>query len=155
MRRVLLRKEGKRQVKISAQGLAITKAHEGCKLKAYLDTGGVWTIGYGHTRGVKPGDTCTQAQADAWLLEDMAVAQFDVNDRVKVTLNQNQFDALASFVFNIGGDQFRTSTLLRKLNEGDYAGAAEQFPRWIHDNGKVINGLVARRADEKALFLAE
>jgi lysozyme len=142
-------------MKISAEGLAITKAHESCRLKSYPDTGGVWTIGWGHTRGVKPGQTCTQAQADAWLVEDMGAAERDIANMVTVPLNQNQYDALADFVFNIGGPQFAESTLLRKLNEGDYIGAAEQFKRWIHDNGKIVNGLIARRADDKALFLAE
>lgn len=140
-------------MKISSAGLALTKGHEGCRLKAYLDTGDVWTIGWGHTRGVKEGDTCTQEQADAWLNEDNDIAERDVNELVKVPLTQNQFDALVDFVFNIGRTQFATSTLLRKLNAGDYVGAANQFGRWIYDNGKIINGLVARRSDTRDLFM--
>jgi lysozyme len=144
-------------MKISAAGLELLKGHEGLRLKAYLDTGDVPTIGYGHTRGVKMGDTCTKEQALQWLDEDADIAENDVNRLVKAPfgLNQNQFDALVSFVYNIGGDEFSTSTLLRKLNAGDYTGAAKQFGRWIYDNGKIVNGLVLRRADERELFLRE
>lgn len=140
-------------MKISASGLALLKGHEGCRLKAYLDTGDVWTIGYGHTHGVKAGDTCNADQALAWLDEDADTAERAVNQLVTTALTQNQFDALASFVYNIGRPEFFTSTLLRKLNAGDYTGAAAQFGRWIYDNGKIVNGLVARRADERDLFL--
>jgi lysozyme len=141
-------------MKMSHNGLQLLKGHESCRLKAYIDTGGVPTIAWGHTRGVKFADTCTQAQADAWLIEDLAVAEHDVDRLVTVHLTQNQFDALVDFVYNIGGDQFASSTLLKRLNNGEYQAAAEQFGRWIYDNGKIINGLVLRRADEKALFNA-
>lgn len=142
-------------MKISAAGLELLKGHEGLRLKAYLDTGGVPTIGYGHTKGVKMGDTCTKEQALKWLDEDADSAENDVNRLVTVPLNQNQFDALTSFVYNIGGDEFSTSTLRRKLNACDYIGAANQFGRWIYDDGKIINGLILRRADERELFLLE
>jgi Phage-related lysozyme (muraminidase) len=140
-------------MKVSAAGLDCIKGHEGLRLKAYLDTGGVWTIGYGHTAGVKEGDTCTPEQAYAWLDEDADIAERAINQLVKVPLTQNQFDALVSFVYNIGRPEFFTSTLLRKLNAGDYTGAAGQFGRWIYDNGKIINGLVLRRSDERDLFV--
>lgn len=140
-------------MKTSASGLSLLKAHEGCRLKAYMDTGGVWTIGYGHTEGVRAGDTCTQAQAEAWLVEDVVDAEKQVGNGVRVPLTQNQFDALVSLVYNIGGGAFFSSTLLRKLNAGDYTGAAGQFTRWIFDNGMIVNGLVLRRSDERALFL--
>lgn len=139
-------------MKISAAGLELLKVHEGLRLKAYLDTGGVPTIGYGHTRGVKVGDTCAKEQALTWLAEDVSDAERDVNLYVHVPLKQNQFDALVSFVYNIGGARFATSTLLRKLNDGDYVGAAGQFVRWVYDNGRIINGLALRRADECELF---
>lgn len=148
---------------VSSSGLALMKGHEGCRLKAYLCSAGVWTIGYGHTRGVKEGDTCTQRQADDWLLEDSGFAEKAVNDEVKVSLTQNQFDALVSFVYNVGVGRrltdpkgpagFLGSTLLRKLNAGDYTGAADEFSKWVRGGGKILNGLVARRADERALFL--
>lgn len=141
-------------MKISASGLALLKRHEGCAFKAYLDTGGVWTIAYGHTRGVKEGDTCDADQAVAWLDEDADEAKRAVNQLVTVPLSQNKFDALVSFVFNIGRPAFFTSTMLRKLNASDFAGAALQFGRWVYDNGRIINGLVARRTDEKDLFLS-
>lgn len=139
-------------MKVSENGLKVIKESEGLRLKAYRDTGGVWTIGYGHTRGVKPGNRITMEVADAYLKADVRSAESDVSSLVKVELNQNQYDALVSFVFNIGHEQFSGSTLLRKLNTGDYSGAAAEFPRWRHDNGKVIAGLVTRRAKERDLF---
>lgn len=140
-------------MKISASGLALLKGHEGLSLVAYLDTGGVWTIGYGHTKGVKEGDACTPDQAVAWLDEDADDAELCILMHVIVPLTQNQYDALVSFVYNVGNGSFIGSTLLRKLNAHDYTGAADQLKRWIHDNGKIINGLVARREDERALFM--
>jgi lysozyme len=142
-------------MKTSPAGLALIKVYESCRLKAYLDTGKppVPTIGWGHTKGVKLGDKCTQAQADAWLVEDMASAERDIARLVTVPLEQHQFDALVSFVYNLGGTNFATSTLLRKVNARDYAGAAGQFGRWIYDDGVIQNGLVLRRADERSLFL--
>ena len=141
-------------MKMSSQGLATLQTFEGCRLLAYRDGGGVWTIGYGHTRGVADGLTCLQAQADAWLAEDLAPAEQGVARLVQVPLVQGQFDALASFAFNCGVAAFAASTLLRKLNARDYVGAADEFPRWVRDaQGNVEPGLVARRAQERALFL--
>jgi lysozyme len=141
-------------MKTSPQGLAMLQSFEGCKLSAYRDGRGVWTIGYGHTRGVAEGLTCLQAQADAWLAEDIAPAEQGVTRLVQVPLVQGQFDALASFAFNCGVAALAASTLLRKLNAHDYRGAADEFPRWVHDApGNVEPGLVARRAKERALFL--
>ena len=141
-------------MKISPEGLAMLQTLEGCKLSAYRDGGGVWTIGYGHTRGVPGGLTCMQGQADTWLVEDLAPAEQGVARLVQVPLVQSQFDALVSFAFNCGVAAFAASTLLRKLNVRDYRGAADEFPRWIHDApGNVEPGLVARRAKERALFL--
>lgn len=140
---------------ISSIGLALIKKREALRLKAYLDTGGVPTIGYGHTHGVKLGDVCTQEQAERWLEGDASIAELAVNNLVRVSLNQNQFDALVCFVFNIGVAAFAASTLLRKLNASDYEGAANQFGRWIYDNGKVVSGLVNRRAAERDLFISE
>lgn len=139
--------------RINARGLDIVKKSESLRLRAYKDTGGVWTIGYGHTRGVKPGQVCTRAQADRWLVEDVRSAEDDVRNLVRVDLNDNQFSALVSFVFNIGGDQFRKSTLLKNLNAGDYDLAADEFLRWVYDNKKTPAGLEVRRQMERALFL--
>lgn len=144
-------------MKISDEGLDFIASHEGLLLKAYPDpaTGGEpWTIGVGHTGGVKLGDTCTHEQAMAWLREDVETAERCVNASVKVPIAQSQFDALVSLVFNIGCGNFGKSTLLRKLNDGDDAGAAEEFLRWNRAAGKVMAGLTTRRTDEMELFLA-
>lgn len=140
---------------ISDKGLLEIMQHEGVRLSAYPDpaTGGApWTIGVGHTDGVKPGDTCTWAQAMEWLRQDIAWAENAVNGLVHVPLDQNQFDALVDFVFNVGTTQFKSSTLLRLLNEGDYEGADEQFQYWVYAAGRVMPGLITRRHDEAVLF---
>jgi lysozyme len=138
----------------SPNGRKLIESFEGLRTSAYLPTPhDVPTIGYGHTDGVKMGDTCTQEQADAFLEEDLRAAELAIECMVAVPLNQNQFDALVSFVFNVGAHAFETSTLLRLLNEGDYAGAANQFLVWRKQNGVTLPGLVARRTKERALFL--
>lgn len=138
----------------SESGIKFIRDHEGCVLTAYQDGGGVWTIGVGHTRGVKAGQAITKAQADAFLADDIAPVETCINQSVEVALNQNQFDALASFIFNVGETAFKKSTLLKKLNAGDYRGAADQFTRWVYDNNVFVQGLYNRRVDEKALFLS-
>lgn len=138
----------------SKNGIKFIRDHEGCVLTAYQDGGGVWTIGVGHTRGVKAGQVITKAQADAFLADDIAPVETCINQSVAVSLNQNQFDALASFIFNVGETAFKKSTLLKKLNTGDYRGAADQFTRWVYDNNVFVQGLYNRRVDEKALFLS-
>jgi len=140
-------------MKTSQSGLDFIQDVEGCKLFAYLDTGGVWTIGVGHTGPeVVKGLSCTMGQAMVWLAEDVREAEDAINKAVKVSLTQNQFDALVSFVFNVGVGAFLSSTLLKKLNAGDYEGAAGQFPRWNKDNGKEIAGLTKRRHLEQSVF---
>lgn len=139
-------------MKTSQRGIDLIKRFEGLRLRAYDDGVGIPTIGYGHTKGVKLGMTITEEQAVQFLREDLHSAERDIDRLVTVHLCQHQFDALASLVFNIGGTAFRDSTLLRKLNAGDYAGAAAQFERWVHGGGKILPGLVRRRAAEKALF---
>lgn len=136
----------------SERGLDLTREFEGIRLQAYLDGGGVPTIGYGHTKGVKLGQECTMAQAVQWLREDVQEAVDAVNRLVKVKINQAQFDALVDFVFNLGAGAFAKSTLLRMLNAYDYVGATAQFARWDKDNGKVVAGLTRRRAAEAKLF---
>jgi lysozyme len=136
----------------SRDGLRLTESFESCRLVAYRDSKGVWTIGWGHTRGVKAGDTCTQAQADAWLLEDVQEAVTAVNRLVAVPLTQHQFDALVDFCFNAGQGNFASSTMLRKLNARDYAGADAEFARWDMCGGAHLAGLARRRAAEASLF---
>lgn len=138
--------------RLGAAGLALIKRFEGFAAKAYLCPAGVWTIGYGHTKGVKAGDTCTEAEAEQFLRDDAGSAERPVKSLVRVPLNQNQFDALVSFTFNLGGGNLASSTLLRKLNSADYIGAALEFPRWNKAGGKVLQGLVRRRKAEADLF---
>lgn len=140
-------------MKTSDVGIELIKKYEGCVLKAYKCPSGVWTIGYGHTNGVKSGMKITKAQALNYLKQDLNVFEKDVTNYVKVTLNQNQFDALVSFSFNCGAGALKTSTLLKKLNSSDYNGSANEFLKWNKSNGKVLNGLVRRRQEEKELFL--
>lgn len=137
----------------SNNGINLIKRFEGLRLEAYRDSVGIPTIGYGHTHGVKMGDVITGAQADAFLREDLQVAELTINTNVKVKLTQGQFDALASFVFNLGSGNFVKSTLLKKLNTGVYAGAADEFGKWVNAGGKKLPGLVKRRAAEREVFL--
>jgi lysozyme len=136
----------------SKQGLALTEQFEGCRLTAYPDQVGVPTVGYGHTRGVRLGMTCTQEQAEAWLRDDIAICEQDVNTHVKVPLTQGEFDALVDFSFNLGCQSLNGSTLLRLLNAGDYHGAAAEFEKWSHAGGKVVAGLLRRRQAEVVEF---
>jgi GH24 family phage-related lysozyme (muramidase) len=137
---------------LSQQGLDLIKGFEGLRLSAYQDSVGVWTIGYGHTAGVRPGDRITQAQAEAYLRQDTGWAQQAVRDNVKVPLTQGQFDALTSFTFNLGAGALKGSTLLRELNAGHYSAAKSEFGKWVHAGGRTLDGLVRRRAAEAALF---
>jgi len=140
---------------------------EGLRLASYWDSHGmVWTIGYGHTgKDVTGGQTITRRDADALLMQDVLAAENIIRGTVDVPLTQGQFDALVSFVFNVGaGIEHRKagfvrlvngkpSTLLAKLRVRDYAGAADEFPKWVYAGGKLLRGLVRRRAAERALFL--
>lgn len=139
-------------MKISQKGLDLIKRFEGLRLDAYICPGNVWTIGYGSTRGVKQGDRITKERAEELLREDVARFESPVRRLVKVPLEQHQFDALVSFAFNVGSGALGSSTLLRLLNAGDYAGAAAQFDRWNRAGGQVLAGLTRRRAAERAMF---
>jgi lysozyme len=150
--------------------LDLIKSFEGFRAHAYPDpgTGGApWTCGYGHTgHDVTPATLCTVDVAAAWLATDVECAAFTVRAAVKVPLTQGQFDALCSLIYNIGHGEAghrdgivvlangNPSTLLRKLNAADYAGAADQFPLWNRAGGHVMPGLVSRRAAERSLFLS-
>ena len=123
-------------------------------LTAYQDQRGVWTIGFGHTAGVKAGDTCTAEQAFKWLSEDAQFAVQGVDTLVHTALNQNQFDALVDFTFNLGVGNLQRSTLLFLLNRGDYEDAADQFSRWDIVAERPSTGLLSRRERERRLFLS-
>lgn len=143
----------------SDKGISLIKQFEGCKLTAYQDSVGVWTIGYGWTQPVdgKPiraGMTIKQETAERLLKTGLVSYESDVSRLVKVGLTQGQFDALVSFTYNLGARSLSTSTLLRKLNAGDYAGAADEFLRWNKAGGKVLNGLTRRREAEREVFLS-
>jgi len=138
----------------SERGKSLIRDFEGERLTAYPDpaTGGEpWTIGVGHTGGVKRGDTITKAQSDAFLSADLKRFENAVN-RLAPKTTQNQFDALVSFAFNLGEGNLSSSTLLKMHNAGDYAGAAKQFVRWNKAAGKVMAGLTRRREAEAALY---
>jgi len=136
----------------SQKGLDLIKSFEGLRLSAYKCPADVWTIGYGTTAGVKPGQNITKERAEELLREDVKRFEQQVMRLVKVPLTQGQHDALASFVYNLGPGNLSNSTLLRLLNAGDYKGAAAQFDRWTKAGGKTLAGLVRRRAAERALF---
>lgn len=176
-------------MKIGSKGIRLIKAFEACELVAYPDpasalgrectkrrialrdyadienwkelNGKPWTIGYGHTGDdVKPGDMWSQDRAEHILVQDIERRERDVNALVKVQLTQEQFDALVSFVFNVGSDidadnvaeGLGDSTLLKKLNSSDYVGAAEEFEKWNRAGGQIMKGLARRRLAERRLF---
>jgi lysozyme len=139
--------------KFNSNGMRLLRIVEGLRLLAYKDGGGVWTIGYGHTGpAVREGCHITEDEAQKLLLWDLEEAGDAVTRLVTKPLNDNQYSALVCFVFNIGQGKFATSTLLRKLNTGDYDGASKEFGRWNHDNGRVVDGLTLRRKAEQMLF---
>lgn len=127
-------------------------AYETLRLAAYDDGGGVWTIGYGHTHGVRRGDNCDREQAEAWLDAELEEAADDVRAVVHVPLEQWQFDALVSFTFNCGATALAESRLLKRVNGALHDAAANEFPRWNKDNGRVLRGLLARRAGEALIY---
>lgn len=142
-------------MRLGEAGEALIKAYEELRLEAYLPTpDDVPTIGWGHTRGVAMGDTCTEAEAEAWFREDIAWAEDCVNRAVTEAVSQQEFDAMVSLCFNIGCRAFSGSTLVRLLNAGDHDGAKEQFARWNKQAGRELAGLTRRRREEAELFNA-
>jgi len=137
---------------ISNEGLSLIKKFEGCELDAYKCAAGVPTIGYGSTHGIEMGMSISRARAEELLLEDIAKFEDHVNNNVKVPLNQNQFDAMVSWTFNLGGGNLKSSTLLKVLNSSDYTDVHNQIKRWNKANGKVLEGLIRRREAEALLF---
>ena len=141
---------------VNEAGLALIREFEGCRLDAYLCPAGIPTIGYGATGpDIRMGMVWTQEQADARLVEDLARFAAGVERLVQVDLTDNQFAALVSFAYNVGLGALAGSTLLRKLNADDFQGAADQFARWNKGGGRVLPGLVRRRAAERDLFLSD
>lgn len=142
-------------MKINDSGFELIKSFEGCKLRAYKDIVGVWTIGYGSTGDLAyDGNEIDQQTAEALLCEDIARFEEGVQKRLKVKVNDNQFSAMVCLAFNIGLGNFGSSTLLKLVNSGDFKGAAGQFERWSKAGGKVVSGLTRRRKAERDLFLS-
>lgn len=142
-------------MRANEQAREIIRAFEGLRLSAYLCPGGVWTIGYGHTAGVIPGQRITLAEAEQFFEEDLAPVEAAVSKLVRVELSENQFGALCSFAFNAGIEAFKRSTLLVRLNRGDYAGIPAELRRWAHSRGVRLPGLVRRREAEIELFICQ
>jgi lysozyme len=137
---------------ISEEGLSLIKKFEGCKLESYKDSVGISTIAYGRIKDVKMGDTCTKEQAEEWLDEEMHEYEGYIKDQVKVDLEQYQFDALVSWVYNLGPNNLKSSTLLAVLNEKKYNDVPAQIRRWNKAGGNVLDGLIRRREAEALLF---
>ena len=145
-------------MRISERGIALLKQFEGLELEAYQDIAGIWTIGYGHTGGdVEPGMRITEREAEALLRKDLKSRENAVDRLVNVPVNQNEFDALVSFVYNVGISALGKSTALKRLNRGDRFGAADAITWWnkatVGGVLRPVMGLTRRRASEKALFL--
>ena len=141
-------------MKTGTKGIELIKHFEGCELEAYKCAAGVWTIGYGHIKGVTPESVITQEQAEQMLVEELNEYEGYINDMVTVPLSQNQFDALVSWVYNLGGGNLKASTLLKVVNSGEFNGVPEQIMRWNKAGGKVLEGLTRRRQAEADLFSA-
>ena len=152
-------RESRIMKKTSDVGKSLIKSNEGFRAEAYICPAGVPTIGYGTTRingnPVTLGTKITTDEADQFLEEDLKVFEDAINGNVLVKLTQNQFDALVSFVYNVGIGNFKNSTLLKKLNSGDYLGASDEFLKWNKGGGKVLSGLTNRRRTEQQLFLKD
>lgn len=143
-------------MKISETGIDLIKHYEGLQLQPYICPAGKATVGFGHTGpDVVFGMKITEADADKLLREDLHFAERGVETYTHVPLTQGQFDALVSFAFNLGIGALRDSTLLKKVNARDFEGAAAEFGKWVHGGGRVLPGLIKRRAAEAALFRGE
>lgn len=141
-------------MKTSHKGIALIKEFEGLRLKAYKCPGGVWTIGYGHTAGVKPGMVISEAQAEEYLMADLIASEKYLND-LRLAINQNQFDALISFFYNVGTGNFSRSTLLRKVRANPQDNSImDEFLRWVYSKGRVLPGLQRRRLAEMKLYFS-
>ena len=136
----------------SAEGLALIKKFEGCELEAYQCSAGVWTIGYGHTKDVVQGMTISKEEAEQMLIDELHEYESYINEYVTAALSQNQFDALVSWVYNLGPANLKASTMLKVLNAKEYEDVPAQMKRWNKAGGKVLEGLIRRREAEACLF---
>jgi lysozyme len=137
---------------ISQEGISLIKKFEGCELEAYKCAAGVWTIGYGHTKDVKEGDSILKEDAESMLVHELQKYCNDVDIAVKVDLKQNEFDALVSWTYNLGLTNLNSSTMLKVLNEGKHDEVPAQMKRWNKASGQVKQGLVRRREAEALMF---
>ena len=142
-------------MKTSEEGLELIKSFEGCETTAYQDSVGVWTIGYGHTKGVEEGQTCSIEDAETMLSKEMDEYEGYINNMVKVELEQCEFDALVAWVYNLGPTNLAESTMLKVLNDGQFDRVPDEMRRWNRAGGQVLQGLVRRREAEALLFQGE
>jgi len=141
-------------MKTSPKGIALIKEFEGLRLKAYKCPGGVWTIGYGHTAGVKPGMVISERQAEDFLIADLIAFEKYLNN-LRLAINQNQFNALISFIYNVGTGNFSRSTLLRKVRANPQGNSImDEFLKWVYSKGHVLPGLQRRRLAEMKLYFS-
>lgn len=143
---------GTTNMKTSLEGVSLIKKFEGCELEAYKCAAGVWTIGYGSTKNVKEGDVISQSHADHLLEVELEEYEGYINDLVTAPLNEDQFSALVAWVYNLGPNNLKASTMLKVLNEGKYDEVPHQMQRWNKANGEILEGLVRRRKAESLLF---
>ncbi len=140
------------KMKISENGLELIKKFEGCETTAYQDSVGVWTIGFGHTKGVEEGQTCSIEDAESMLADEMDEYEGYINNMVKVELQQHEFDALVAWVYNLGPTNLGESTMLKVLNGGQFDRVPDEMNRWTRAGGKILEGLVRRRQAESLMF---
>ena len=142
-------------LKTSQEGISLIKSFEGCELTAYRCSANVPTIGFGHTAGVSDGDTCTQEEAETMLAEDLEEFEDYVKNYVESELQQNEFDALVAWTYNLGPANLKESTMLKELNSGNFEEVPRQKKRWNRAGGEVHDGLIRRREAESRLFKGE
>ena len=139
-------------MKISEDGLELIKKFEGCETSAYQDNVGVWTIGFGHTKGVEEGQTCSIEDAESMLADEMDEYEGYINNMVKVDLQQHEFDSLVAWVYNLGPTNLGESTMLKVLNGGQFDRVPDEMNRWTRAGGEILEGLVRRRQAESLMF---
>ena len=140
------------KMKISEDGLELIKKFEGCETSAYQDSVGVWTIGFGHTKGVEEGQTCSIEDAESMLADEMDEYEGYINNMVKVELQQHEFDSLVAWVYNLGPTNLSESTMLKVLNGGQFVRVRDEMNRWTRAGGEILEGLVRRRQAESLMF---
>ena len=140
------------KMKISEDGLELIKKFEGCETSAYQDSVGVWTIGFGHTKDVEEGQTCSIEDAESMLADEMDEYEGYINNMVKVDLQQHEFDSLVAWVYNLGPTNLGESTMLKVLNGGQFDRVPDEMNRWTRAGGEILEGLVRRRQAESLMF---